>query len=151
MCFFCAFSLKILGLLMTSSRHASDVLRPCQIFDGSKSFSVEPKYDGERILAHLDAEVRAAWLAVCRHKISSLPTAWLIFPQFVPLVFEDWGMKTVFLMKRRLGELERLGSILLLNIDPNHPLQAKRVELLGVFLWCKREVVVTKKGTFLTH
>lgn len=49
------------GIAMTSSRHASDVLRPCQIFDGSKSFSVEPKYDGERILAHLDAEVRAAW------------------------------------------------------------------------------------------
>jgi len=29
-----------------------------QIFDGSKSFSVEPKYDGERILAHVDAEAK---------------------------------------------------------------------------------------------
>eukprot|EP00913_Durusdinium_trenchii_P013235 g12423.t1 len=29
-----------------------------QIFDGSKTFSVEPKYDGERIMAHIDVEVK---------------------------------------------------------------------------------------------
>lgn len=29
-----------------------------QIFEGSKTFSVEPKYDGERILAHVDVEAK---------------------------------------------------------------------------------------------
>ena len=29
-----------------------------QIFEGSKTFSVEPKYDGERIMAHVDVEAR---------------------------------------------------------------------------------------------
>ena len=31
-----------------------------EIFDGSKTFSVEPKYDGERIMAHIDVEAGAA-------------------------------------------------------------------------------------------
>lgn len=37
---------------------SSDTQLFVQIFDGSKTFSVEPKYDGERILAHVDVEAR---------------------------------------------------------------------------------------------
>ena len=85
----------------------------------------------------------------CGHKISSLPTVttWLIF-QARFLVRKTGNENRFFL--RRLMAFERLVTILLLNIDPNHPLQAKRVELLGVSFLVQKGSCPTKKGTFLT-
>lgn len=48
--------LYILAVLCVDLEAASRDENCAQIFEGSKTFSVEPKYDGERILAHVDVE-----------------------------------------------------------------------------------------------